>query len=391
MADYPLPQFGEKTCVEIAETPNLDYLSFHGELGLVQTIPPGFSPGSDVAAMSLLGFNPKVYYTGRAPLEAASMGINLDGDITAFRCNLITTNDNILEDYSAGHITNEEAKKLVSFLDEKFGTDSIKFYAGISYRHITTFQGAEQCEIDVYCTPPHDIMGQSIDENLPKGNGAELLIKLMKDSRAVLSNHDVNKKRVINGKNPANMIWLWGQGKKPLIPLFYKTFGLKCAVISAVDLIKGLASIMGMDVINVPGATGNIDTDYDAKAEYAINAFKNNDMVVVHIEAPDEMGHNGNAKEKVKAIENIDKKIIGPILNFLKSSNNFRLLALPDHYTPIALRTHSREPVPFAIYGNGIEKGGGKTFTEKHANETQLKIEYGYKLMSYFLKVTGAD
>lgn len=385
MADYPLEVFNGKTCVEAVDTPNIDYISSKGQLGLVQSIPAGFSPGSDVAAMSLLGYDPNLYYTGRAPIEAASLRINLDGGITAFRCNLVTVNDDILEDYSSGHITNEEAKILVSFLDEKLGTDVVKFHPGISYRHIVTYKGS--FSVNASCKAPHDIMGQSINDNMPYGDGDKLIIDLMERSRGLLANHDVNKKRIDAGKNPASMIWLWGQGLKPSMPKFAETYNLNGAVISAVDLVKGLALILGMNVIEVPGATGNIDTDYDAKARYAIDAFGDHDLVVIHVEAPDEMGHCGDAKEKAKSIEDIDKKIVGPVMNHLKSkSKDFRFLVLPDHYTPIVMRTHSSEPVPFAIFDNKSEKGSGFSFTEANAKQSGYKIENGYELMNLFLK-----
>lgn len=384
MADYPLEELGSKTCIEAARTPNMDYISLNGQLGTVQTIPAGFPPGSDVAAMSLLGYEPKLYYTGRAPIEAASIGVDLKEDVIAFRCNLVTVIDNILADYSAGHISNKEADVLISCLNENLGTESIRFYSGKSYRHIMTYQSEDG--LDAICNPPHDIMGQPIETNFPKGNGCELLIKLMNKSYQILSRHYINKERVNAGKNPANMIWLWGQGGKPLFPQFREIFGIKCAVISAVDLINGLALLMGMNVIKVPGVTGNIDTDYDAKARYAIDALDNHDLVVVHIEAPDEMGHCGNTTEKIKAIENIDKKIVGPILRSLENSNEFRILTLPDHYTPIVKKTHSSEPVPFAMCGYGIEKRIGYRFTEANANKSGLHFESGYKLINYFLK-----
>ncbi|MGR3317590.1 MAG: cofactor-independent phosphoglycerate mutase [Candidatus Anammoxibacter sp.] len=392
MADYPLENFGGKTCVEAAKTPNIDYMSLNGQLGTVQTIPAGFSPGSDVAAMSLFGYDPKLYYTGRAPIEAASIGIDLKDDIIAFRCNLVTMVDNDLQDYSAGHITSQEADILISCLNENLETESIKFYPGNSYRHIMTYKGNDN--VDAACKPPHDIMDQPIESNLPKGNGSKLIGELINKSYQILSNHYINIERVKAGKNPANMIWLWGQGTKPSLPQFHETFGAKAAVISAVDLINGLAYIMGMNVIKVPGVTGNIDTDYDAKARYAIEALNDHDLVVVHIEAPDEMGHCGDAKEKIKAIENIDEKIVGPILealkrsvkNSLKNSRDFRILALPDHYTPIVKRTHTSEPVPFAMYGSGIEKGAGYKFSESNAVKSGLHFELGHKLINHFLK-----
>ena len=384
MADFPLKELDGKTCIEAALIPNIDHIAQNGQLGTVQTVPDGFSPGSDVAAMSLLGYDPKLYYTGRAPIEAASIGIDLGKDLIAFRCNLVTINNDTLEDYSAGHISNNEANVLIDCLNDKLGSDLISFHPGNSYRHITTYRTTE--DLEAICKPPHDIMGQKFKPNFPKGNGDELLIKLMNDSYQILSNHNINKERVNSRKNPANMIWLWGQGRKPSVPSFYKMFNINSAVISAVDLVNGLAYIMGMDIIKVPGATGNIDTDYDAKAKYAIDALENHDFVIVHIEAPDEMGHSGNVAEKIKAIENIDKKIVSPILKCLENKKDFRIIVLPDHYTPITKRTHTSEPVPFAMLGYNIEKGEGFRFSETNGNKSKLHFAFGYKLIDYFFK-----
>lgn len=383
MAGYPLDELDGKTSIDAADSPCLDYIAANGQLGTVRSIPTGFSPGSDVAAMSLLGYAPESYYTGRAPIEAASLGIELPDNVTAFRCNFVTAANNILEDYSAGHITDDEAEVLISALNEELGTREITFHPGKSYRHIMTYRGP--AKIAAVCTPPHDITGQQIDKNLPRGDGDDLLKNLMYDSCAPLSRHAVNAKRSGDGKNQANMIWLWGYGRRPSLPDFYERFHLECAVISAVDLVNGLATLMGMDVINVPGVTGNIDTDYDAKAAYAIDALNDHDLVVVHIEAPDEMGHCGNVTEKVKAIENIDEKIVTPVLTAMRKTGDFRITVLPDHYTPIAKRTHTREPVPFAIYGSGIERGTGQRYTEENADNSGLHLESGPELMTYLL------
>ncbi len=388
MADYPLDELDGKTCVEAAMTPNLDYVSSHGQLGTAQTVPTGYSPGSDVAAMSIFGCDPARFYTGRAPIEAASLKIDLPDDTIAFRCNLVTIKDNILDDYSSGHITNEEAKTLITCIDKELGNESLIFYMGNSYRHILTCKNSDS-PFTAACHAPHDIMGEKIEGKMPEGEGMELLAKLMNGSRQILGDHQINKHRVNEGKNPANMIWLWGQGKRPTTPSFHDKFGAKAAVISAVDLLKGLAFLMDMDVIDVPGITGNIDTDYDAKAKYGIEALETRDLIVIHIEAPDEMGHCGNIKEKVAAIENIDEKIIGPMLQHLAKSGRSRILLMPDHYTPIVKRTHTNDPVPFAMFGHGIERGRELAFSEANAIESKLKVEHGHELMSMFLQDLG--
>ena len=384
MADHVLEELGGKTCIEAADIPNIDYLSLNGKIGTVRTVPDGFTPGSDVAAMSLFGYDPNVYYTGRAPIEAVNIGVNLDDDdVFAFRCNFVNVTDGVLTDYSAGHITDKEAEILIKSIDDALGSDDIKFYFGNSYRHIMSYRSADKLELE--CMPPHDIMGQSVEPNLPKGTKDHLFIDLIKQSSDILNNHYVNKDRITAGKTPANMIWLWGHGKKLSVPKFKDKFGIDTAVISAVDLVNGLALAMGMSVISVPGATGNIDTDYEAKARYAIEALNDNDFVVVHIEAPDEMGHCGNTKEKVKAIENIDKKVLEPILESLRDCSAYRIMVLPDHYTPIVKRTHTEEPVPFVMFGSGLNGISAEKYSESNANKSKLHFEYGYELIDYFL------
>ena len=384
MADYKLEKLSNRTPLEAARTPNLDNITSCGILGLVNTIPKRFKPGSDVACLSVLGYDPEVYYTGRAPLESASLGINLGKQDWAVRCNLITINDDILEDFTAGHISDNEAKLIISILNENLGNSNISFYAGKSYRNIMVYNGDIMIEAD--CTPPHDIIGKSIRKYLPKGNGSEILIDLMKSSHHLLVNHDVNKVRIDLGENPANMIWLWGQGQRPSLVPFKELYGISGAVITGVDLLKGLATYLDWNIIDVPGATAYLDTDYDAKARYAIKALETHDLVLIHIEAPDEAGHEGNIHEKIRAIENIDKKIIGPVFDALKKYNEFRMLILPDHYTPISKKTHTSEPVPFTIYSTDSGKKSSLSFSESNAEQTGLRVKKGYKLMSHFIE-----
>ena len=384
MADYKLEKLSGRTPLEVARTPNMDNISSNGIMGVANTVPKNFKPGSDVACLSVLGYNPAEYYTGRAPLESASLGIELGENDWAVRCNLITANEGILEDFSAGHVSDEEAKLIMSMLNDKFADKNVKFYAGKSYRNIMVYSGDVTLEAD--CTPPHDIIGKPITKNLPKGSGSEILFELMRDSFHLLENHEVNKVRLDLGENPANMIWLWGQGKRPSLTPFKELYGISGAVITGVDLLRGLATYIGWNIIEVPGATAYLDTDYDAKAKYAIEALETHDMVLVHIEAPDEAGHEGNTHEKIRAIENIDRKIVGPVLEALEKYDDFRILVLPDHYTSISKRTHTSDPVPFAIYGTGCDNKSNLEFTESNAGETGLKVKQGYQLMSQFIK-----
>ena len=384
MADYKLEKLSGRTPLEAARTPYMDYISSNGILGVVNTVPKKFNPGSDVACLSVLGYNPEDYYTGRAPLESASLGIELGENDWAVRCNLITANNGILEDFSAGHISDKEANLIMSMLNEKFAGKDVKFYAGTSYRNIMVYNGDIALEAD--CTPPHDIIGKPITKNLPKGKGSEILFDLMRDSFHLLENHEVNKVRIDLGENPANMIWLWGQGKRPSLTPFEELYGISGAVITGVDLLRGLATYIGWNIIEVPGATAYLDTDYDAKAQYAIEALETHDLVLIHIEAPDEAGHEGNTHEKIRAIENIDKKVVGPVLDALKKYDDFRILVLPDHYTPISKRTHTSDAVPFAIYGTGCENKSNLTFSESNAEQTGLWVKKGYQLMSQFIE-----
>ncbi|MBI5492270.1 MAG: cofactor-independent phosphoglycerate mutase [Deltaproteobacteria bacterium] len=377
MADYAIDSLDNKTPLEFAATPNLDSLAGTGRFGLFQTVPPGFPPGSDVANLSVLGYDPKKYYTGRAPLEAASIGVKLAPDDMAYRCNLVTLakkdGATIMDDYSAGHITTDEAREIVLELDKKLSSTGVRFYPGTSYRHLMVIKGGGNLKT----TPPHDISDKKIDDYLPKGAGAEKLIGLMERSQEILKDNSVNGKRISAGKKPATSIWLWGQGKAPRMPTLKERFGLDGAIISAVDLMKGIGIYAGLEVLNVPGATGYIDTNYKGKAEYALKALEEKDFVCVHVEAPDEAGHNGNLKDKLKAIEDFDREIVGRVLKGIEKFNEYRVLVLPDHPTPVSLKTHTPDPVPFVLCTKSAKKGerGSAKFCEREAGETGLLVE----------------
>jgi 2,3-bisphosphoglycerate-independent phosphoglycerate mutase len=387
MADYPIKELNDRTPLEAARTTNMDFIAREGNLGRLKTIPEKLTPASDVANMSIIGYDPQEYYTGRGPLEAANLGIELEDEDVAFRCNLITASNDTLIDYSAGHISSKEAGILIRFIDEKLGGDKIKFFPGVSYRHLMLVKkGAVEHLDELECNPPHDIGGQSISKNLPRGDNADFIIRLMQDSRKILESHEINQVRVDLKENPANMIWLWGQGKKPALPKFRDKYGLSGSVISAVDLIKGLGKILGLDVINVPGATGYYDTDYEGKAQAALKSLEKKDFVFLHVEAPDEAGHNGDLREKVAAIERFDQLVVGTILNAYKRRKNFRILVLPDHATPISVRTHTSDIVPFGIYGKDIVAVNFAKYCEKEAEKSDLYFEKGHELMGYLIR-----
>ncbi len=382
-ADEPLEQFDNKTVLEAAQIPNMDKISTLGRQGLVRTVPVDMEPGSDVAQMSLLGYDPQRYYTGRAPIEAVARNIKLSFDDWVFRCNLITIADDKMADHSAGHISTAEAGKLIKELDDLLGNEQIRFHTGISYRHLMV---CKALDFDIRTYPPHDHIGTAIEKILPRGKGAELLIDLMARSQQLFTNHDINKVRKDLGENQVSSIWLWGQGKKAQMERFQKRFGLKGATITAVDLVRGLSKLIGFDLINVPGATGFIDTNYQGKASAAIEALKEYDIVFVHIEAPDEASHNGNAEMKKKAVEQIDKYIVGPVLEALQDYESWRILVMPDHPTPIRNCAHSPEPVPFAMAGDNITGILHTTFSEANAAKSGFRIDKGFELMEYFLK-----
>lgn len=403
MADWPRKDLNGKTCLMAAKTPNLDKLATLGQVGMVHTIPEGFPPGSDVANLSVMGYDPRKYYSGRSPLEAASIGVELRPDDVAFRCNLVTLRISgarpimthsgrkaILEDFSAGHITTEEARLLIEEIDNKLGNDRIRFYPGVSYRHLMVWHGGKD---KIECTPPHDIQDKEIQDYLPRGEGDDTINSLMEASLDLLTSHAVNKARQESGKRVANSIWLWGQGKRPKMPTFKEKYGLDGAMISAVDLTKGLGIYAGFEVINVPGATGWIDTNYIGKAEHALFALKTKDIVYVHVEAPDEAGHAGELEKKIKAIEDFDEKLVGNIIHGMKQFDEYRILALPDHPTPVEIRTHSSDPVPFIIYDNKHERSGGpRTYDERIAEQKdRLLFTKGHTLMDYFIRGTRSE
>jgi len=382
-ADEPLEEFGNRTVLEAAETPNMDKISTQGRQGLVRTIPEDMEPGSDVAQMSLLGYDPRTFYTGRAPIEAVARNIKLSKDDWVFRCNLVTIADGKMADHSAGHISTEEAKALIIELNEQLGNEKCQLYPGVSYRHLLVFKGED---FDVQTYPPHDCIGRKIEKILPRGKGAEMLIDLMARSQQLFSNHDINRVRRDLGENQVSSIWLWGQGKKTLMESFKKRFGIKGATITAVDLARGLSKLIGFDLIEVPGATGFVDTNYEGKASAAIEALDKYDLVFVHIEAPDEASHNGNAEMKKKAVEQIDKYIVGPVLEAMQNYESWRILVMPDHPTLVSSKAHSSEPVPFAMAGDNISGILHTTFSETNAAESGFKIDNGFEIMEYFLK-----
>ncbi len=375
MADLPVKELNNKTPLEVADIPNMDYIALHGSSGLAFTFPEGLPYGSDVANMSLLGYNPAKYYTGRGPIEAFGAGIKLKRGDIAFRCNFITVKDGVIIDYSAGHIPTQEAKVLIECLNKCLG-DFGRFYAGVSYRNIfITEIGGDSSTI-----PPHEILNEKINENLiTNGKDSELLNEIMLKSKEILENHPINIKRKKNGLNPANMIWLWGNGTIPEMESFYKKFGLKGCVICAVSLIKGLGTILKMDVPEVPGATGYIDTNYKKKAETALKKIDTLDFAFIHIEAPDEMGHERDVERKIKAIEMIDKEVVGTLLDNL--SDDYRLVITTDHMTPVNTGKHEGGAVPFSIFGDGIKKDDISVFSERSAKRGYFKIVEGYKIM----------
>lgn len=390
MADEPNEVLGGKTPMTLAYKPNMDALAQKGEVGYVKTVQEGMKPGSDVANLAVLGYNAYDCYTGRSPLEAASIGIDLkDTDVT-LRCNLVTLSeeenyeDKTMVDYCGGDISTPEARELVEYLQENLGNDEFKFYPGVAYRHCLVWDNGNPHPGEF--TPPHDIPNRVVKDYVPKGEDTAKLYDLMKKSYELLKDHPVNKKRIAEGKRPANSCWFWGEGTKPQLESFKKRTGLKGSMISAVDLLKGIAICAEMKSVDVEGATGYINTNFEGKCNAAIDEFKSGqDFVYIHVEAPDECGHRGEAQNKVKAIELIDEKILGPVVDFLKGYDDFAVLVCPDHPTPLSIQTHSSTPVPYLIYDSKNEKNGVSTFNEETAKSTGNYIEKGYTLMDYFL------
>lgn len=384
-ADLPRAELSYRTPLQAAAIPNLDRLAASGNLGLVRTIPPGIPPGSDVANLCVLGYDPHKYYSGRAPLEAASLGIELAEDDVAFRCNLVNIKDGKMNDFSAGHIGTGDAGRLIASLGEELGGGDVSFHTGLSYRHIMVARGRGG---NVTCAPPHDISGKPIDDFLPKGEDASFLRELMEASVRLLSSHPVNIDRAARGELTANMIWLWGQGTAPAMPSFSERFGLTGAVITAVDLVKGLGLYAGLDIIEVPGATGYLDTNFAGKASYALEALGERDFAYIHVEAPDEASHSGDTEAKIKAIEQIDAELLGPLLEGLEGLGDSRLLVLPDHATPLEIKTHTDKPVPYLIHDSRSPGDGRGAFDEEQAAASGVLVENGWELMGRFLTET---
>lgn len=388
MADNKIDSLGGKTPLQYAQTPNMDRLASEGTIGLVKTVPDGLPPGSDVANLGVIGYDPDVFYTGRAPLEAVSMGVKLNKNDIAFRCNLVTLSDEpayedkTMVDYSAGEIKSDRAAILIRELGQFLKEKEMKFYPGISYRHLMVWDGGPD---DTDLTPPHDISGRKIGSYLPKGNGGDKILSIMERSNEFLVSHPVNHSD--NVAKPANSVWFWGQGSTPKIDLFKDRFGVSGAMISAVDLLKGIGICAGMEVIEVEGATGTIDTNFHGKAKAAIDAFKSGvEMVYLHVEAPDEAGHQGSLDTKIKAIEEIDSKILGFVLEEMKQFGDYKIMVLPDHPTPISVMTHTSDPVPYVIYDSRKPLNNqGCTYCEEDAAAGEF-VEQGHKLMEKFIK-----
>ena len=391
MADFPVEDFNGKTPLQTAHHPNMDLIATKGRCGLVKTIPEGTATGSDTANLSLLGYDPRKLKIGRGPLEVASIGVRLDEDDLALRCNLITVEDGVLKDYSAGHISNGEAEKLIKHIDAKLGFPGEReFYSGVSYRNSLVLRGRWYSD-RIKCLPPHDHMGTHVRELLIKPSTAageataELLNEMINDSIEILGNHEVNRKRKERGENAANMIWFWGAGRKPKMKTLWEKYHIKSAVISAVDLIKGIGYYTGMEIINVPGATGLYDTNYEGKADYALKSLEQNDLVYLHVEAPDEAGHEGDFQLKVKSIEDLDKRLIGRILNRIE--DDYVISVVSDHFTPVKLRTHTADPTPFTIYNSKSYEGDKvKRFDEFEVRKGSHGVIEAQSFLSLVLK-----
>lgn len=391
MADYKLEELDGRTPMTVANKPNMNWLAAHGNVGMVKTVGDGFKPGSDVANLSVIGYAPAKYYAGRSPLEAASIGIDLKESDVTMRCNLVTLSDEenyedkTILDYCADDISTSEAEILIQYLAEHFNNDEFSLYPGVSYRHCLVWHnGTTQVGT---LTPPHDITGKKIKDYIPNHPNAQKLYEMMKQGHNLLKDHPVNQARIARGLLPANAVWFWGEGRKKPLTGFQEKFGLHGAVVSAVDLIKGIGKLAGMEVLEVEGATGYLDTNFDNKANAAMDALKNGcDFVYIHLEAPDECGHRNELQNKIKSLEIIDEKIIGPVLKNLEQYDDYKVMILPDHATPIALRTHVSDPVPFLMYHkNGVAAHPVSLFDEENAEKTGVFIEQGDTIMEHFI------
>ncbi len=384
MSDEPIDRLGGKTPLQAANTPNMDALARKGTIGLAATVPKAFHPGSDVANLSVFGYNPADCYTGRSPLEAASMGVELGPDDVAFRLNLVTLaqagGDLLMQDFSAGHITTDEARELIEALQAELGDDEFEFHTGVSYRHLMVWRGGRH---GFKVPPPHDLTNKSVIGHLPRSAEAMPLMQITSASQLIFKQHPVNRKRERNGQLPANSIWLWGEGKRPQMPTLTERFNLTGAVISAVDLIKGIGIYAGLDVINVPGATGYLDTNYLGKAQYSLEALRTRDFVYLHVEAPDEAAHSGSLEDKIEAIERFDRDVVGTVMAGIGELGDHRILLLPDHPTPVAKMTHTSDPVPFVIYGSQGEypANGASGYCETNAKASGVLVDPGHELM----------
>lgn len=382
MADEPLADLGDKTPLEVADTPYMDDLAKKGTVGMVSVTPPEMYPGSDAANMSLLGYDPTLYYTGRGPVEAAAMQIPMDARDVAFRCSLITTDGEKLLDYSAGHVETEAARSLIETA-QKLCSRQQRLFPGVSYRHILLWNDGP---LDVKTNAPHENMNRRLAEILPEGDGEARLRQFIWDSLELLDNHPYNRRQRDEGKPPANTLWPWGQGRAPQMPSFRIRRKMTGAVISGVDVVRGLGRLTGLEVVEVPGATGYFDTDYYAKARYAVEALNRHDFVWVHVESPDEAGHLGSIDEKIKAIEQIDKLVVGTMLDRLKKLDDFRMLIVPDHATPISTRGHKIGPVPYLLFDSQTTRRNTVPYDERAQHEKVTHVEEGYRLIEQLLK-----
>lgn len=387
VSDHPCEELDGLTPLEAADIPNVHSIAKNGITGALNTIPDGMYPGSDIGNLSVLGYDPKVFYTGRSPLEAAAMGVSLAPEDVSFRCNLVTLGMEgeslVMEDYSAGHISSEEAKELITYLAQELGNETFQFYPGVSYRHLVVWRGGVDT---MELTAPHDISDKPVAPHMPRGEGSKPLIELMNSAQMLLKSHPVNRSREERGDRVANSIWLWGHGRVPRLEPFPKLFGAEGAVISAVDLVKGIGLLAGLEFIAVPGATGFIDTNYRGKAEYALEALKEKDFIYIHVEAFDEAGHLGDAAKKVKALEDFDRQLVAPFIEGLRAMGPFRVVICPDHPTPVALKTHVAEPVPYALWDSTQPGDSVVRYTESCRQTGSRHFTVGHEMMRYLMR-----